>query len=463
MAITCSVGGSARAVWIGGGGITIRTSITARNTASVDLISEDGSYTPAPGDPVQISDGTGSLLVGTVDKMATTWHHPADLLTHSLSVVGYDQIAWRRVCWASRHYAGETAGVIFADLVTQFLGGENVDVETVAGPTLATFDVLAGDFVHAKFDALAEATGLHWDIVGVPGNPLARLYALGTYTASTALVADGLLRATGPVVEKSREGLANRVWVKVRTGPGDPVSESFVGDGVSRQFTMADGVVEWPQVTVNGSGEIVKVLDAGESGQWYWSPGSAIITQDTGEPLLDSGDDIIVDYTPAADAVLMLAEDTADIAARDAQEGLSGKYETIIDAADGQVISGAQALAESYLTEHTPVTAGGPMVVRVRISVHGENDYAAGKTLTLPPEIRTPLGMPDTTYLIEDCEKVCRKIAGGSWRTTITASTGAVIGDWRRRLAAAWAGADISSSTGSASASNTAAGAAYVS
>jgi len=413
--------------------------MSSRNTASIQLRSVDGQYIPKPGDTVSVEDDAPTVwFSGTVDSVDSTWHNPSTFIDHSIVAVGYDQIAARRVCWEARHWENTKAGDIFRAMVTAFLGGENVDVgEVIDGPSIAVFDAQAGATVYSVFDSLAEAAGLHWDMVGTVGNPVARLYQRATYPASTQLTASMVMAPSGEIrMSSDRRDLANRIWVRTRAGAGQQVSEEFVGDGSARDFVVSRTIAGWPLVTVNGEGKTVQLRDGGESGQWYFTPGSAIITQDPAETVLGSGDQMIVDYAPQVEAIEMLAEDAADIAARDTQEATSGKYEVLIDAVDAASAQAGLAKANAELARRKPAIAGDPLNRRLTIRTRAANDYAAGKTLSLPEELRTPLGLSNGTWLIEECERSSQATtAGHEWWVTSTAVSEQPSGDWRAHLA----------------------------
>lgn len=220
---------------------------------------------------------------------------------------------------------------------------------------------------------------------------------------------------------ESREKLANRVFVKGTQVAGDEVTESYPGDGSSRDFRVNSAVRSTPAITVNGTPKTVG--PSGATGfDWYWSDGSNILTQDAGGTILTSSDTFGITYQPFGDGIVLYSNAPA-VLARAAIEGGTGYYETV------HVINVRTTLAEmSQLAEALAKKYGSKTIQAVEI-LTGRPGLAAGQLITLH---LTELGV-DGDFLIESSSMVCDDSNAVTW--SIKAIGSPLIGDWRKALA----------------------------
>lgn len=426
--------------------VQVSQSVSNRNTAEVVLLVTGGATTYSEGQQVDIGNGGTRYFVGTIAVHSSRWINPraaTPVVEHTLSCVSLDQIASRRIVTITQIYENKSAGYIFTDLSTQFLGGENMDTSGVqAGPTFSSFTVEAGTTVYAAFDSIAERAGMLWDILGQIALPALRLYARGSLVSGwsigvTSPIIIGGSGETGITVTTDRQGLANEVWVQVPEGPGDVTHQDFLGDGSDREFSVQHPIDSQPTITVDGIEKSVS-LEGYIAAAWYYTPGSPTVRQDPTQPVLTSSNLLRVEYTPRVQVLLSqpngAARDAANIAARSTLEATSGRYQAVIQAGDGATVTSATAAASAYLAAHK--TAAQKLTI-ASFSSQAET-LSIGETIS----VNLPALGVNANFLVE---AVTRSYEGkfasdgsDAIKHTHSLSTGAVIGDWVTTFASAW-------------------------
>lgn len=188
-----------------------------------------------------------------------------------------------------------------------------------------------------------------------------------------------MLVAQGISVRNVNTSYRNSQWIG---GGIDTIndSQSFVGDGKKRTFTVKYPVYSQPAVLVNGVPYSVGVKGVDTGKVFYWQQGSATITHDTSLfPLLKT-QVLTVNYVGQY-PVTINQQSASAIAARAALDGTSGIVEAV-ESAPQLLASAATTLAQARLGEYatygkilTFTTNGDGLAVgqqaTVRVTQHG--------------------------------------------------------------------------------------------
>lgn len=428
--------------------VRVTQSVSNRNTAEVALIVTGDAPVFAEGQPVEIGNGSTQYFVGTIEVPVREWLNPIAVVHYgapvetrwTLTCVSYDQIANRRMVEITQVYANQTAGHIVRDLATQFLGGENLGISGVEdGPTFESVTVEAGTFVYAAFDSIAERAGMFWDILGIVFFPELRLYSRSSLASGVTLDRNSPLIVHGDgtdgiTVEIDRRQVANEVWVELQNGPGSPTAQDFLGDGSSREFQVDKPMDSQPVIQVNGVTKAVALEDY-IAADWYYRPGANTVRQDDTQSVLGASDLLHVEYTPRERIVLLGAKDDANIAARSTTEGGSGRYQYLIQAADGATITDVPIAAQAVLASLKDAAK--------RATIRSFDPIAESLGIGQTAIVDLPeVGLDSRTLFIESVE---RRFFGKTLdsgedviRHQLTMSSGGVLGDWATLLSSAW-------------------------
>lgn len=212
---------------------------------------------------------------------------------------------------------------IIADIGAAFCDGEGIDFATYVS-TGQQLEELNCNFTPANvaINTICNITGRSWYI-----DPWKNLH----YFARSENYSPWDISSTSDnwrslTVRKSRDKYRNKEYVLGSYGM-NPSEESFYGDGLNRTFTLSHAVYAAPVISINGYAASVGVLNVATSTKaFYWMKESAVIVQNSSNTALASTDTLKVSYIGLY-PVVAIAEDGAEIAARAAIEGNSGKYE----------------------------------------------------------------------------------------------------------------------------------------
>lgn len=422
----------------------VSKSVTSRSSAQLEAQSTDGSWTPAVGQPVKVQYESSTKFVGVIDVVETHWDGHTTLLRHSLSCLSYDAIASRRVVETPIRYDRGGAGAMFSALVTSYLGGENIAITVDTGPTIGPIDIAPGATVEEALDRLAELSGMYWDIVGEPGLPQFRAFARGSYTAPVSITtsSDGVLTRVN--AKRTRQGYANRVYNEIADGSGLETAHDQFGDGATRSFEIPTRAAQVISVTVDGASRTLAIIESGTTANFYWQPGSTTITQDATGTILTATQLLSVAFTPIQDLVVLGAENTSEITARQLVEGGSGRHEVVIRSSDVTVSAPVEASA-AYLDAHDE------MPTAAHLGILALGSYA-GIDIGQLIAINLPAAGLSGSFLIETMEMASsRRLDDALAHTmeyTITCSQGqSATSDWRKNLADGLAGGASGPST----------------
>jgi len=190
-------------------------------------------------------------------------------------------------------------------------------------------------------DELAEKSVFWWRIT-----PYRRLHfkARESNAAPWTATADNM-KHDSVSVEHGNPKYRNRQYVKGGRDITDPQTETKVGDGEARSFTVGFPIAKVPTVEVSISGGAwtaqtigIKGVETGK--QWYWSKGDPVIVQDDSETVLTSADKVRITYQGEYD-IVVLSEDNAAIVDRQQVEGGGTGY--VEDVADEPNITNRDA------------------------------------------------------------------------------------------------------------------------
>ncbi len=310
-----------------------------------------GDPLPQTGAPVLMSiDTLGEQFGGSIEKPKSGRIPGTQIVRNEISCNSWDALLSKRTT-GLRSYDNQKAGDIIKDLLANTMGGDylsNAGVED--GPTLVhmAFDY---EMNLAAYQRIARESSNDVDDYYVYVSPRRVVHfgkretTAAPWTIDDRDGSDGNVR---PQVTKTgtREKLANRVFVKASQAVLAETTESYPGDGSSREFAVLSPVGQAPTVSVNSTTKTVGILNVDTGKDFYWEQGSNVITQDAGGTLLTSGDTIEITYQPLGDALVLYSNATA-VTARAAIEGGPGYYEYVVTISTPTTIGEMNELAEA--------------------------------------------------------------------------------------------------------------------
>jgi hypothetical protein len=271
-----------------------------------------------------------------------------DVLFMNCTCVEYSAICDRRL--VNKAYNNQWLGDIVRDIVTQFMGDEGIDVSAVQNGTVIKKAIFPWYSVTQAFNDLAELTGMSWWIdqykvlhfcsrAAVPGPPLNNL-----------AIQNGSLR-----VRRDRQDYRNHQVLRAGAGLTDARVETFVGDGERRTFNTAFKMGTQPAVTVNGAKKTIGIRQLEVGKDWYWNKGATEITQDSSAAVLTPGDIVSVTYQGLF-PIIVSAQNGAEVQARKAVEGGSGRYSRVEERSNIETIDAAIAAAQASLNRFSEIS-----------------------------------------------------------------------------------------------------------
>lgn len=317
--------------------------LNARSSLSFDLITPaSGGYRPIDGESCTLTDADGSTVIfpGQLEEPAEELLFGGDCLTHNrhrCRAVSYDALADKTMVAAS--YTAQTLRAIAQDIVaTTSLAAAGVTATDYVdvGPTLTvTFNYKSAAVCFAQ---LCEESGFSWWIdVNKKLHMQPRVSIVAPFAMSDAAPHCSWLR-----VSRRKTNYRNVQYVRAGIELTSLRTESFVGDGTRKVFTLAYPVGVVPtQITVNAVPKPIGIRGVETGKDWYWNKGATEIQQDDGASALTSGQTLAVTYRGQYPIVVAARNESA-IAARVAIEGGTGEYVHVDD--DPNINSGSVAL-----------------------------------------------------------------------------------------------------------------------
>lgn len=306
-------------------------------------------------------------VIRSVKRMKDRADSPA--LKCSVSATDYNHILERRLA-GNREWSNTNDNAIVTDLHTDYLVDEGVDLATGTAVDVASF--------RAAYDTLAGAFGelakLGSKRFWIDTSKTLRFIAPVVGSAPFDIPSGASNISTLEVTETD-EDYCNVVVVRSAQTITDTEPESFTGDGTSTTFELSKPVASAPSITVNGTVQSVGVYGVDTDKDWLWEQGSKQIRQKDGETELSSSDTLTVSYS-SIEQVFFTAENTAEIAARSAKEGGTGRYEKLYELDRLLSRTDAQSAADAILAERSTI----PLQASYRTS-----DYLESEAKNLQP------------------------------------------------------------------------------
>ncbi len=280
------------------------------------------------------------LFHGIVFTPAKHVEPNSTLANHTLECVDWHYLADKRRV-AKTYATPQTAKYIIEDIITDYLAAEGIIIgEIQTGPVIEQM-IINYQSPSAVFDALAEKAGYIWYI-----DPYKALYFVErTTTPAPFDVTTNETRRFFSSLEQKSDMYRNRQYIRAGRGLTSEQIETFTGDGVTVSFTVGYPISKVPVVTVNAVGQNVgiKGLDVGKD--CYWSKGDPVIVFDAAPAAVA----VVITYYGEY-SIMVVVEDAAEIAARQAIEGGTGIVETIDDEPDLVSVVDAAMSGEAKLT-----------------------------------------------------------------------------------------------------------------
>jgi hypothetical protein len=330
----------------------------------------------------------------------------SSLLSCTVQATDYNYILERRVI-APKEWTATTDNAIIEDIFSTSMTDEGVTTSLDDPVDVASFKVTY-DTVAGAMTELHKITGKQFWIDGekvfhslLPENSLAPFD-----------VPSGASNIAELSVTETDEDYCNVVVVKSAQTIRDTQTEEFTGDGVETSFTLAYPVSATPTISVNGTAQTVGISGTDTGKDWYWTQGSTEIRQDPDGVPLSTADTLTVAYQGIA-VSYFTAEATAEIAARAAKEGSSGRYERFFET-DGLLSSSdAQAMADAILASRKDI----PLKAEYQTS-----DYLEAEAKNLQPGQQQAIlidgwAAQQDTYLVQGVNLTSMgTVASSSWQ-----------------------------------------------
>ena len=277
------------------------------------------------------------------------------LLKCRVDCTDYNHILERRLV-GEREWTGETDNAILQAIIDDDLTGEGITADTGTPVTIESFRV-AYDTAAGAIAELCRLTGKRAYID--PDKVLH--YDLPTAQDAPFDVPAGATNIHWMTATETDEDYVNHVIVKSSQTIRSTQDESFSGDGATTTFSTAYPLANAPSITLDGATQTVGVASVDTGRDWYWSQGSTEIRQDADATPISGT--LVVSYA-GIESAYVEAIDAAEIAARAAKEGSSGRYMKFFEIDRLLTRADAQAVADGILADRGTV----PLRVNYRTS-----------------------------------------------------------------------------------------------
>lgn len=311
---------------------SINESDGQRNTATFVAPKLQGDQRPIIGSPVAIYFDGVLIFAGSVDSVSEKRYagdSTEQRMEYQVQCVDYNQLADRFLV-ASSFEAGLTFRDIVLDLMTNYLGLEGVtEGEIATGPTLGRV-VYPYMPVAQCFNELANLVGWSWNIdynKKLYFRPPASSVVDWTITEPVDML-------TALTVKRDRSQYRNVQDFVGGQDVADTDTEQFQCDGVQRTFSVGLPIAESPVVNLvygsptQRSPQLVGVKGVDRGATWYWNRSDPSVTLDAAQSPPDNRYRLEVAYRGFV-PIFLSQEDPGEIAARQAIEGGSGRYEFV--------------------------------------------------------------------------------------------------------------------------------------
>jgi hypothetical protein len=381
-------------------------SLNERATCSFVVLNPEFEITQGMAVVVQ-QDGV-TVFGGLVHKPKSS----GDILREvSVSCIGFSGLADRRII--AEAYDNTAAGDIVEDFITKYFADEGVIAGDIqAGPVMsrAVFNYDSGD---VALNYLSEVTGYYWEI-----DELRRLnhFDRASYAAPFGLT-DTSRNYRNLVVEENPDQYRNRQIVRGSQALSTVQTRSFRGDGQAQAFTVDLPIALVPTIKVNGLAITVGIRGLETGKAWYWQKGDKTVSQDAAGTKLTDTDILTVEYQGLY-PLIIVAENPSQIDARRDNEGGTGIYEQVTEAANLDTQAAATQYAYGLLERY------GYIARTVTFATY-EHGLKAGQLIP----IQNSQHNVDGTFLIES---VTMRADGDLALYNVKALDGDALGGWQR-------------------------------
>ncbi|KKL77550.1 hypothetical protein LCGC14_2033770 [marine sediment metagenome] len=323
------------------GSLMVDLRIEERSVAEFTIVDLLGTASFLQGQSVIIYDPDDTLIFGgVIDNPETIRTAPSGELLHPIRCIDYHYFADKRL--VAESYEDKTCGFIVDDLFDKYLDGEGVTIGLIElGATLveAIFNYVR---VTDAFDALAEKAGKIWFI---DENKALYFQDRGTSTAPWTLTGNDMAKRSK--LSGGNPLYRNRQYIRGGRGTTAEQTEVFTGDGVTVAFTVGFPFEQVPTSVsvVDRAAQTIGIKGLDTAKDCYWNKGDATLTFEVAPE--DTKDVTIVYYGQFP--ILTLAEDTDEIAAQLATEGVGTGY--VDDIADEPTLDDIDASFDSGLAK----------------------------------------------------------------------------------------------------------------
>lgn len=247
----------------------------------------------------------------------------AGYLEHDLTLMDNVYKADKRR--AKGQYLNQSAGSVVKNLVDTILKQEGVTYTSSSIADGLTIVQIVWNYNKSCSEAiqwLATQCGYWWNI------DLNGVLFFQPYTGVPApFVMDGTMADSMQDlhVEFGNDQYVNSEYAKgsyaEKGSKAAPLSDTFHGNGVTRTFTLSYPMSTLFSMVLNGVDVTVSVLSKGQNGgEFYVATADPIVAQDPSQPVLTSGDTLVVTYAGRY-PIVAVAKSAALIAAQKLREG----------------------------------------------------------------------------------------------------------------------------------------------
>lgn len=334
--------------------LSIDDEVNSRNTASFSLVKPlTSSFDAKIGEKVEIKydSGTGDTMIlfaGTVENVQRKKVYNDDVIFLDVDAVDFNWLADKRVVAAD--YREQYAGDIVRDLLTNFLEPEGVSAGTIEDGPFIEQVIFNFSSLAAALDELADLVGFVWKI---DYNKILNFTAFASTQAPIDLnELDNETRYRNLRSNKSRSQYRNRQYVRGGEDTTNLRTETFVGDGASKSYTLSFKVAEKPtDISVNGSPVSLGIRGLEDDADYYWSANEKEITQDSAGTPLTASDTLSVSYRGKF-PIVIVASDGMKQAERVSVEGGTGFYEDVETSSSIEASDFAGEYADSLIRKY---------------------------------------------------------------------------------------------------------------
>lgn len=315
------------------------------------------------GQPVYLTStdpDVGDIFGGYIDTLTTSSMPgvPNTPYCWSAQCVSYAALARRRVVPPAtpQSWSAVTGDSVFRQIVLDYCTDDGVAVTSTTAPAIsiaATVGANIGQLLDQVASLASDDTvAWYWTVDAW------RNFIFTTRTAVSAPwnVADGsdLFAGDTPYqqsIVQSHNQMANFAYAVGSQVLLNTLNVSLNGNGVAVTFNLPSEVGQAPTITLNSSAQTVGILGVDTGKDWYWTQGSAVITQDTGGTVLGLTDVLLVVYQPLVQAVAQ-SPNVASLQSLQAIEGTSAQYEHVSTVTAPITPTNLLSMAEAYQLEY---------------------------------------------------------------------------------------------------------------